>query len=181
MFSVLSIFSSNLHSQNQFVEDKQAREMFDIAVNAGYIKSSDEPFKENEHTSTANISLIEESVCVIGLSIVMGGPIAWLMLSWYIILFQFSYTNIALYTIATIFLMYHPLPDLAVWLRQSFFVRSLYKYFSYRFIFSGDLPDKVLKAKPFLGAGVCFVLNAFSFKTTYHKFSSPTVLHPLCI
>jgi 2-acylglycerol O-acyltransferase 2 len=88
------------------------------------------------------------------LGLVMGGPLAWLMLSAYI-LARGSWSARGLWTALSAVLAYHPLPgkSFAAALNTSWFVSWLYKYFSYRFVWCDDDRSKCRASSAWFGAG----------------------------
>eukprot|EP00308_Calcidiscus_leptoporus_P022171 CAMPEP_0119365672 /NCGR_PEP_ID=MMETSP1334-20130426/12588_1 /TAXON_ID=127549 /ORGANISM="Calcidiscus leptoporus, Strain RCC1130" /LENGTH=354 /DNA_ID=CAMNT_0007381705 /DNA_START=132 /DNA_END=1196 /DNA_ORIENTATION=+ len=116
------------------------------------VKEAVGSFAPGALAGSAPISLIEESAVIGAFLVVMGGPLALLASGMWIALFG---TWIALggWLVLSLALAYHPLPHCADELRASWFVRALYKYFSYRFVWSGDDDKLSQQSKPWFGAG----------------------------
>ncbi len=50
-------------------------------------------------------------------------------------------------------LAYHPLPDCASAINESWFALAMYKYFSYRFVWSDADDELAISAPAWIGAG----------------------------
>ena len=64
-----------------------------------------------------------------------------------------SWTSAVLHLLLTLFLSMHPLPKADGWLRQTRFALALYKYFSYRFVWSDDHRTEAQQCGAWMGAG----------------------------
>ena len=122
-----------------------------LKVIKGLIKHSPK-FAKDSLTGQAPISLAEEAAVLIAFMLLMGGPLALLASGAYCWLAG-SWTSCLVHLVTTLVLMYHPLPDSAVAIRQSWFVLAVYKYFSYRFVCSGDDDAASLASAAWIGAG----------------------------
>jgi len=119
------------------------------------MKHSKGPFAVDALADKAPITAFEEATVIIYLSIVMGGPLVWFMMVTPYVLFFGSWLQFAILIASTLALALHPLPTVDYkWLRMSFVAQALYKYFSYRFVWSGQALEKVRTCGPWLGAGV---------------------------
>ena len=122
-----------------------------LTVVAGITKHA-EPFAPNSLTSQAPISLVEEAAVLLAFFVLMGGPLTLLACGAYLLLAG-SWTGCAIHVCATLVLMYHPLPDASAAMRESWFILSVYRYFSYRLVWSGEDHQASLAAAAWIGAG----------------------------
>ena len=122
--------------------------------------SSPGGFAKDELAFKAPISFAEEAAVICVLAIVMGGPlvlIPTLIYGTYI----FGWTFCILWLIVVVALSMHPLPRgvrgkqsaSEEWLGRTGFTLSLYKYFSYRFVWSGDAKELSESVPAWVGAG----------------------------
>ena len=116
------------------------------------IESPPGGFAENALTQQAPISLAEEVLVVGTLLIVMGGPL--LLLPTLLLCLVFgSWTSVVAWVLVVALLAMHPLPECSKAARESIFATALYKYFTYRFVWSGDAREKGEAAPAWIGAG----------------------------
>lgn len=140
---------------SKFTEEERLR-----AVNR-FVKTSDTPFPPNSLASKAALTGWEEIQVVLALVVVMGFPLFWMFLATPLALVG-SWMQCMVYVALTLVLALHPLPvsaqsGIAKFTRSTNFVRNLYKYFSYRFVWCDDVREEAMKMKSqgaFLGAGV---------------------------
>ncbi|CAB9530266.1 Diacylglycerol O-acyltransferase 2-like protein 6 [Seminavis robusta] len=120
------------------------------------VKHTEEgPFEPNSLTTPAHISFVEEAVVVVSLGIMIGGPLAWIA-SMITILCVGTWTQCAVAVLISAILAYHPMPSVEYsreHIISSWWTRCIYKYFSYRFVWSGDSHIKIHEAVPWIGAG----------------------------
>ena len=102
------------------------------------------------HKST--ISVFDEALVIVTLLVVMGGPL-FLLLSFVFCIFFGSWLNCASWLLVTVVLALHPLPHCELMLRQSRLSAALYRYFSYRFVWSGDAREIAERIPAWIGAG----------------------------
>lgn len=113
-------------------------------------------FEENSLTTPAEISFLEEAAVIIGLSIFLGGPLAWAF-GMMALLFFGSWTTLLTAVLVSLCLAFHPMPSHEFshkYIINSWFTRSMYKYFTYRFVWTGDSHQKIQETTPWIGAGV---------------------------
>ena len=120
-------------------------------VVAGITKHADR-FAPGSLTSQAPITLAEEAAVLLAFFVLMGGPLLLLICGAYLLLLG-SWTGCAIHLLVTLGLMYHPMPEVADAMRESWFVLSVYRYFSYRFVWSGDDDQASLASAAWIGAG----------------------------
>ena len=124
--------------------------------------TDDGPFPANSLTTPAPISLLEETVVLLTLGIQLGGPLMWVF-SMVTLVFVGSWTQLTTATAMSAALAYHPMPS-HVYSKQnvinSWWCRALYKYFTYRFVWTGDSHELIQNAKPWIGAGVSQVMES---------------------
>ena len=83
----------------------------------------------------------------------LGGPLVTFFTPIVLILFSHNLmTHLGYYLAAVLVLALHPLPNLEDYLNKSDFSMWLYKYFSYRIMWSGDAYDKAQASPPWVGA-----------------------------
>mmetsp|Transcript_10059 Transcript_10059/g.22219 ORF Transcript_10059/g.22219 Transcript_10059/m.22219 type:complete len:354 (+) Transcript_10059:260-1321(+) len=114
-------------------------------------KHAKDKFAENELADKAPITFLEEAAVLAAFFVIMGGPLVLMNTGLLCMLFG-SWTSVFLWVLAALFLSFHPLPDLSETLCESWFTIALYKYFSYRFIWSDDDNEKVRTAPAWFGA-----------------------------
>jgi hypothetical protein len=120
-------------------------------VVAGITKHADR-FAPGSLTSQAPITLAEEAAVLLAFFVLMGGPLLLLICGAYLLLLG-SWTGCAIQLLVTLGLMYHPMPEVADAMRESWFVLSVYRYFSYRFVWSGEDDETSLASAAWIGAG----------------------------
>lgn len=150
----LEIFAAPLESLG--LPEADRRKVF-----AGLTKSSPSGgFKPNELAGKAALSLFEEAYVVFVLAIVMGGPL--LLLPTFVYCAMQGWVACVLWLVAMLILCVHPMPTHPIQgsqtpaeksLGRSMFTLSLYKYFSYRFVWSGDAKEQCEKVPAWIGAG----------------------------
>jgi 2-acylglycerol O-acyltransferase 2 len=134
-------------------DDKDRK--FELMENFGQATEVGVSFPPNALTNLAPISFLEEAAVVIGLCVVLGGPLAWVV-SMLTLLFIGSWIQLIIAIITSLFLAYHPLPSIEYCKKHvinSWFTRSMYKYFTYRFVWTGDSRQKIVEHRPWIGAG----------------------------
>ena len=114
------------------------------------------PFPPNSLTTPAPITLIEEAFVVISLGIIIGGPLLWIncML---VLLSTGTWTQCGAALFVSMILAFHPMPSNEFSKQHvicSWWTRCIYKYFTYRFVWSGDSHEKIQEHAPWIGAGV---------------------------
>ncbi|KAL1507857.1 hypothetical protein AB1Y20_007465 [Prymnesium parvum] len=100
-------------------------------------KKSCTSFEPGSLAWQANISLVEEAAVLCAFFVLMGGPLI-LFATGFVCLLVGSWLSCLVWLALVLVLAMHPLPDCAESLRQSWFALTLYKYFSYRFVWSND-------------------------------------------
>ena len=120
-------------------------------VVAGITKHADR-FAPGSLTGQAPISLAEEAAVLLAFFVLMGGPLTLLVCGTYLLLLG-SWTGCAIHVLVTLGLMFHPMPEVADAMRESWFMLSVYRYFSYRFVWSGDDDQASLASAAWIGAG----------------------------
>jgi 2-acylglycerol O-acyltransferase 2 len=111
------------------------------------------PALANAHR--APITFLEESFVVAALFLCIGGPLYLLLAGLYLAALS-TYTNVGIWLAVTLLLALHPLPtspSFKAWVLNSAFSVALYRYFSYRFIWSGNSQESNAKSSAFIGAG----------------------------
>mmetsp|Transcript_20267 Transcript_20267/g.47328 ORF Transcript_20267/g.47328 Transcript_20267/m.47328 type:complete len:359 (+) Transcript_20267:125-1201(+) len=122
-------------------------------VVSGLIKESgDAGFSKDELAGKAALSWQEELMVVSVLGFVMSGPPALFFAGLASVLYGSWRTKMAFFGL-TAFLAFHPLPNCSETLRTSRLTLAIYKYFSYRFVWSGSSKDDVEQAGAWIGAG----------------------------
>lgn len=117
-----------------------------------------EGFGKDALTSQAAISPYEEALICAAMFVWVGGPLL-LTFSGLAILLLGPMTNRLVFVVATLILAMHPLPVSREWklkLYQGWLTRSLYKYFSYRFVWCDDdiaANQAVAQSGAWIGAG----------------------------
>ena len=89
---------------------------------------------------------------VLCLGVCMGGPLL-LLPSLLAVLVYGSWTAVAAWIFIVVFLAAHPVPACAESLRSSSLAMALYRYFSYRFVWSGDAKAAGEQVGAWIGAG----------------------------
>jgi 2-acylglycerol O-acyltransferase 2 len=101
----------------------------------------DGPFADNALDTKAPLSRLEDVVICMALVTFLGGAQTWIALGLFLAAFG-SWLACFIYVLATVALAYHPIPD-SNWLSRSKLSLTLYRYFSYRFVWRGDVQDQV--------------------------------------
>lgn len=109
-------------------------------------------FAANALAAQSPISLREEAMVVLCLGVCMGGPLL-LLPSLLAVLVYGSWTAVAAWIFIVVFLAAHPVPACAESLRSSSLAMALYRYFSYRFVWSGDAKAAGEQVGAWIGAG----------------------------
>lgn len=113
--------------------------------------SSDGPFPEGAFTEKSPITAIESVSVMLFFAMIMGGPIL-LLLFLVAALFLGTWFHLALVLVVTAALALHPLPD-PMPMTTARFTLSLYKYFSYRFMWVDDVKNQLDSCGGWVGAG----------------------------
>jgi hypothetical protein len=130
------------------------------SVVAGITKTSRPGgFRKNELAHKARLSLLEEAAVIVVLLVVMGAPL--LILPTLALSVYFGWQAFVVWLVAMLVLALHPLPrgvrgqqsPSEAWLGNTHFTLALYKYFSYRFVWSGDAKERAEKVPAWIGAG----------------------------
>ena len=117
-------------------------------------------FRENELAFKAPLSFYEEFSVVLVLGVVMGGPL--LIIPTLAFAISRGWIACLVWVAILLLLALHPMPTHPIRGRQteaeeglskSYFTLSLYKYFSYRFVWSGDAKEQCEKVPAWIGAG----------------------------
>ena len=117
-------------------------------------------FKPNELAGKAALSFWQEAYVVVVLAIVMGGPL--LLLPSFIYCAMQGWEWLLCWFVLVYILAFHPVPthpmngrqtDAERGLAKSKLASALYRYFSYRFVWSGDAKEKCEKVPAWIGAG----------------------------
>jgi len=114
------------------------------------------PFPPNSLTAPAPISLLEEIVVLSSLFIHIGGPLVWVLTMFFLIIAG-TWTQLVTAMAISAVLMYHPMPSHEYSKKNvinSWWCRAMYKYFTYRFVWTGDSHELIQDHKPWIGAGV---------------------------
>jgi hypothetical protein len=114
------------------------------------------PFPPNSLTTPAPITFLEEAVVLTSLGIIIGGPLLWIncMIA---LLFVGSWSQCGVALAVSFILAFHPMPPNEFSNRHvtcSWWTRCIYKYFTYRFVWSGDSHESIQENRPWIGAGV---------------------------
>ena len=119
-------------------------------------------FKPGELAHKAPISFMEEALVVLVLGIVVGGPLL-LLPALGLCTYLYGWKACIVWLCVVLMLAFHPLPRSVVsrgkqspseaWLTRTPFALALYKYFSYRFLWSGDAKDLAEQVPSWIGAG----------------------------
>lgn len=116
------------------------------------VKHADDKFAPNQLACQSPISFLEEAVVMMFFAILMGGPMLLIFSGWMLAVFG-SWLQCFAWLLVAAALMFHPLPDMAKAINESWFALALFKYFSYRFVWS-DKDDELSAAAPaWFGAG----------------------------
>lgn len=113
--------------------------------------SSDVPFEVGQFDKKAPITATESLSVMLFFVAVMGGPVATLAANAYALLFG-TWSTLAGILGATAVLSLHPLPDPASMCTINFTL-SLYKYFSYRWMWTDDDCEQCDALQGWIGAG----------------------------
>lgn len=119
-------------------------------------KTESEPFKPNSLTTPATLTFLEEATVVLGLLVMLGGPLAWVFTMLYLIVAG-TWTQLGIAMVVSYILAKHPLPSHEYSRKNiitSWWTQCLYKYFTYRFVWDGDSHELIVKHQPWIGAGV---------------------------
>lgn len=117
-------------------------------------------FKANELASKAPLPFLEEAYVVLVLAVVMGGPL--LLLPSFVYCVIHGWAAFLVWLVGVLFLCFHPMPTHPMKGQQtqaehrlscSRFTLALYKYFSYRFVWSDDAKDQCERVPAWIGAG----------------------------
>lgn len=120
-------------------------------VNKHLIVSSEGAFEDGAFSSKAPISTLESLSVMLFFAVVMGGPVL-VMICLFSALVIGSWFQVALAVVSILILAFHPLPD-PLSMTTIRFTISLYKYFTYRFMWVDDVKEKVDNCKGWVGAG----------------------------
>ena len=116
-------------------------------------------FKKDELAFKSDISVSEELMVVTMLFLVIGGPlVVFVSLLWCALC---GWRACAFWLVAVLCLSLHPLPKSSLgkqsrfeaWLASTGFTLALYKYFSYRFVWSDDHKEQAERCAAWVGAG----------------------------
>ena len=119
-------------------------------------QTEDGPFPPNSLTTPAPISFLEETVVLLSLGIQLGGPLVWVF-SMIGLMVAGTWTQLGTALAISYGLAYHPMPSRLYCTKNivnSWWTRCLYKYFTYRFVWTGDSHELIQEAKPWIGAAV---------------------------
>jgi hypothetical protein len=108
-------------------------------------------FEKDSHTRQSSIAWHEEAACMVVMGLWLGGPLVTFFGPIYLVLFGTT-TQLCYFLAVVLVLALHPLPNLEDYLNKSAFSLWLYKYFSYRIMWSGDAYDKAQTSPPWVGA-----------------------------
>ena len=118
-----------------------------------YTVVSDEGgFAQASQNSQAPLSTADSVLALTFLSVVMGGPVV-LMASGIACIIFGSWAHCVYWLTTALALATHPLPDVAAPLARSRLSLALYRYFSYRWLWSGDDGEHGEAVAPFVGCG----------------------------
>ena len=118
---------------------------------AARVKSVDS-FAPGALASKAPLGRADEAAVLLAFLVLMGGPLL-LLASGIACVIGGSWRELAMWCALSVSLALHPLPSCAATMRKSWFARSLYRYFSYRFVWSGDALEALQDAPAWFGAG----------------------------
>eukprot|EP00978_Attheya_sp_CCMP212_P041844 scaffold245331_cov48-Attheya_sp.AAC.4 len=118
------------------------------------VRLSDGPFEPNSLDQPASITFVEEATAVFLLCVCMGGPLIWIFSTLYALLFG-SWTLRTWAMLFYIVLAYHPMPSSAFVHRfiTSRYTQALYRYFSYRMVWTDSNLEDAQSNGPWIGAG----------------------------
>ena len=119
-------------------------------------QTEDGPFPPNSLTTPAPISILEETVVLLSLGVQLGGPLVWAF-TMFGLVFVGTWTQLGTAMAISYGLAYHPMPSRLYATKNivnSWWTRCLYKYFTYRFVWTGDSHELIQDAKPWIGAAV---------------------------
>ena len=116
-------------------------------------------FRPDELTAKAPITFAEEAAVICVLAVVLGGPL--LLLPTLLYCLVLGWKACAIWLIAVLLLALHPLPrggrgqqsPSEASVSRSAFTLALYRYFSYRFVWSGDTKEQAERVSAWIGAG----------------------------
>jgi 2-acylglycerol O-acyltransferase 2 len=108
-------------------------------------------FATDSQTHQCSMPWYQEFACVLVLGLWLGGPLFFFFTPILLCMFG-TWTQISYFLAVTLVLALHPLPNLEEYLNKSAFSMWLYKYFSYRIMWSGDAYDKAQASAPWVGA-----------------------------
>jgi 2-acylglycerol O-acyltransferase 2 len=116
-------------------------------------------FRKDELTAKAPITFLEEAAVICVLAVIFGGPL--LLLPTFLYCLFLGWKACAIWMIVVLVLALHPLPkggrgqqsESEVSASRSAFTLALYRYFSYRFVWSGDTKEQAEKVSAWIGAG----------------------------
>ena len=113
-------------------------------------------FKDDEFAHKSDISIMDSVLVSLFFMMIMGGPLV-LVCAFFFLLCFGSWTSLFIHMSVTAFLAFHPVPKAhphhnmhPTVLKIS---STIFRYFSYRFMWSGDAWDQARTGKPWIGAG----------------------------
>jgi len=115
------------------------------------IVTSDKPFEPGQFDKKAPITTGESAAVIAFFGVLMGGPIAMILAILYAS-FKGSWARLFGVLGTSIVLALHPMPDPKKMTTINFTI-SLYKYFSYRWMWVDDVAEKCDALKGWVGAG----------------------------
>jgi len=119
------------------------------------VDSSDEGFEKDQFAEQAPLTLFEDAVVSTFFLAIMGGPLL-LSASFFVLLLLGSWTQLATHIVITLALAFHPVPKASTDNAANPFViklsRMVYRYFTYRYMWSGDAWEKVRTGPAWIGA-----------------------------
>lgn len=113
-------------------------------------------FQDDEFSHKCDISTMDTAIVVLFFMMTMGGPL-FLVLSFFFLICFGSWTSLFIHMSVTAFLALHPVPkahpDNNMYPIVLQISRSIFRYFSYRFMWSGDAWEQAQTGEPWIGAG----------------------------
>jgi len=119
-----------------------------------WLLDGDPTFASKALASQAPLSQLEDLLVCVFFLITMGGPLMMIFL-FHVLLFLGTWSQVAVYLTTVVLLCFHPLPTSKSFAQREYVVKFsqvLYKYFSYRFVWSGDSWEKARDGPCWIGA-----------------------------
>lgn len=127
-----------------------------LKTDPGVFVHGNPTFEPGALSARAEMALWEEVLVMAFFFMVMAGPLL-VLVSFLLCLVFGSWTQLLLCSLTILFLCFHPLPQIPEFAHRpsvAWFTRLVYRYFSYRYVWSDDAWEENRSGPAWIGAGV---------------------------